>query len=223
MKSKEPAHAASPPGSEPNLPRVIASFSDYEPQFDPVPMVRRMLDSVPKNYLAGLSVVRLSNASGLPGKRRKIQVKSRKRKFGLDTARGLYHPAFRGNQAWIEIFVDNAMRGWDSGWARRVPYIREMRISDVLFHEIGHHIHYAVRPEHREKEDVADVWKVRLENNYNRQRFRWVGLIARIIRPVFGAFLGRLYEKLGLQMLGRGQISRAEYLEMYRKETKAKT
>jgi hypothetical protein len=83
----------------------------------------------------------------------------------------------------------------------------------VLFHEIGHHIHHAVRPEHREKEDMADVWKVRLQRNYNRQHFRWIGVIVRIIRPLFGAFLERQHEKLELRMLKSGQISRAEYLE----------
>jgi len=64
----------------------------------------------------------------------------------------------------------------------------------VLLHEISHHVHRAVRPEHREKEDVADVWKVRLQRNYNQQRFRWLGLVSRIIRPLFGSYL-QLKEK----------------------------
>ena len=55
------------------------SFSGYEPPFDPAPMVRRMLDSVPRNDLTGLSAGVLSNASGRSGKRRKFRVTSRKR------------------------------------------------------------------------------------------------------------------------------------------------
>ncbi|QNI31301.1 hypothetical protein H7849_19735 [Alloacidobacterium dinghuense] len=172
-----------------------------------------MLDSVPKNYLVGLGEVVLSNSSGLSGKRRDIRVKSRKRNVSLATASGAYHGASRGSSAWIEIFVDNALRGWEKGWWLRIPYIREGRLSDVLFHEIGHHIHRAVRPEHREKEDVADVWKVRLERNYHLQRFRWMGIGRRIIRPLFGAYIERQRQKLELGMLKRGQISRAEYLE----------
>ncbi|MFY9746949.1 MAG: hypothetical protein WA891_09190 [Acidobacteriaceae bacterium] len=204
--------------NQPRTPEVIASFSGYEPPFDPAPIVRRMLDSVPKNYLAGLGAVVLSNAGGLSGKRRTAKVKSRKRRAGLAAARGLYHSASHGSRAWIEIFVDNTLRGWETGWWLRIPYVREGRLADVFFHELGHHIHYAVRPEHREKEDVADVWKVRLQRNYNRQRFRWIGVVGRIIRPLFGAYLERQREKLELGMLKSGQISQAEYLERVKKK-----
>jgi len=111
---------------------VIVSFSGYEPPFDPVPIVRRMLDSVPRKYLAGLSTVMLSNASGLSGKRRKTSVKRRKRRMMLAAASGAYHPASRSNRAWIEIFVDNALRGWETGWWLRVPFVREARLSGVV-------------------------------------------------------------------------------------------
>ena len=205
-------------GSQPRSPQVIVSFSGYEPPFDPVPVVRSMLDSVPKNYLAGLNAVVLSNASGLSGKRSKSRVKSRKRRVDLAAARGLYHAAHSRNPAWIEIFVDNALRGWEKGWWLRFPFVRERRLSDVLFHEIGHHVHRTVRPEHREREDVADVWKVRLQRNYDRQRHRWIGVVARIIQPLFGAYLERQRQKLELEMLKSGQISRAEYSESVAKK-----
>jgi hypothetical protein len=142
--------------NESRSPQVIVSFSGYKPPFDPAPIVRRMLDSVPRNYLTGLGTVVLSNASGLSAKRRKISVKRRKRKATLARASGAYHPPFRGNAAWIEIFVDNTLRGWETGLWLRVPYIREGRLSDVLFHELGHHIHRTVRPEHR----VKRTWRM---------------------------------------------------------------
>jgi hypothetical protein len=43
--------------------------------------------------------------------------------------------------------------------------------SDVLYHEIGHHIHATRRPEHREKEDVAEKWKARLESKFILGRY----------------------------------------------------
>lgn len=153
-------------------PRVIADFSGYTPPFDPVPIIERMLASVPTKYLVGLKEVVLTNASDLTRKRRRAVTKSRKRKVRIVEARGLYHQAWQGKQAWIEIFVDNSLRGWEQGFWLKIPVIREGRLSEVLFHEIGHHIHFTACPEHREKEDVADVWKVRLEHNYSRRRFK---------------------------------------------------
>jgi hypothetical protein len=217
------ASDANPVGNQSRSPKVIVTFSGYKPPFDPEPIVRRMLDSVPKNFLAGLGQVVLSNTGSLSSKRRNIRLKSRRRRAGLGTAIGLYHPASRNSPAWIEIFVDNALRGWEEGWWLRIALVREGRLSDVLFHEIGHHIHHTARPEHREKEDVADVWKVRLQRNYNRQRFRWMGAIARVIQPVFGtAFLKRLRQRLELRNLTRGDISRAEYLERVAEKTPSK-
>jgi hypothetical protein len=165
----------------------------------------------------------LTNASGLPRKRRNSAVKARQRKVRLSAAGGLYHPAANGNRAWIEIFVDNTLRGWEKGWWLRVPFIRESKLADVLFHEIGHHIHFAVRPEYREKEDVADVWKVRLQRNYHQQRFGWIRIVSRFVRPLLGQSLERQREKLELEMLRSGQISRAEYQESVAKRQSGNT
>src|ERR1700743_1730871 len=130
-------------------PTVRAFFFDYDPPFDAVPIVQRMLPSVPQKYLVGLREVVLTNASGLPRKLRRSVTKSRGRKVRFDKTAGLYHPAFNGRAAWIEIFLDNTLRGWESGWWLRISLIRESKLADVLFHEVGHHIHFTWRPEHR--------------------------------------------------------------------------
>lgn len=198
------------------MPEVIVSFSGYKPPFNPEPMVKRMLDSVPRKYLVGLKCVVLTNTSGLSRRRRKASFNSRKRKYKLDQVRGLYHPAYRRNPAWIEIFVDKSLRSCERGWWRIIPYLGDQLLSEVLFHEIGHHIHYTVRPEYREKEDVADIWKVRLFVEYDKQRFRWIRTLRWIIRPVYQVFrrpLDRLWEKFMAQQFKDGHISRAEYME----------
>lgn len=194
-------------------PQVIVTFSDYEPPFDVASTTQRILDSVPRQYLTGLSAVVLTNASGLSRKRRNNTVKARRRKVRMGAARGLYHPAWNGNRAWIEIFVDNTLRELEKGWWLRVPFVRESMLSDVLFHEIGHHIHFAVRPEYREKEDVADVWKVRLERNYHQQRVSWVRIASRLVPPFLLLYLERQRQKLELKMFKSGRISQAEYQE----------
>jgi len=208
---------AAEPGTKAAGPTVQSFFSDYKPPFDAVPIVQRMLDSVPKKYLIGLQEVVLTNAGGLPKKLRSTVLKSRRRKVRLDKTAGLYHAAFNGNPAWIEIFVDNTLRGWESSWLLRIPLIREGKIADVLFHEIGHHIHFTCRPEYREKEDVADVWMVRLQDNYNRQRFRWMRRFGRLIRSVFGSSFDRQREKMMSRMLQEGLMSRAEFEEQVSK------
>jgi hypothetical protein len=210
-------------GTKAACPTVQASFSGYEPPFDAVPIVQRMLNSVPEKYLVGLREVVLTNASGLPRKLRRSVTKSRRRKVRFDQAAGLYHPAFNGRPAWIEIFVDNTLQGWERGWWLKIPFIREGRLADVLFHEIGHHIHFTCRPEYREKEDVADVWLVRLRRNYTQQRFRWTARFFRFIRSLLGRpFFDQQRGKLMLRMLQKRWISRAEYDEQVGKSKPGK-
>ncbi len=221
MNRDDPS-AVAEPGNKAPCPTVQISFSGYEPPFDAIPIVRRMLDSVPEKYLVGLREVMLTNASGLPRKLRKSVTKSRRRKVRFDEAAGLYHPAFNGRPAWIEIFVDNTLRGWESGWWLRIPFIREGKLADVLFHEIGHHIHFTCRPEYREKEDVADVWLVRLRRDYYRERFPLMTGFARVIRFLLGPLFDRQRGKLMLQMLQKGMISRAEYEEQVGKSKPGK-
>ncbi len=194
-------------------PEVIVAFSDYEPRFDVASTVQHILNSIPRKYLIGLSAVVLTNSRALSRKRRNITLKSRQRRTGLGAAAGLYHAAAKSNPAWIEIFVDNVLRGWEKTFWVRSRLFRESSLADVLFHEIGHHIHRTIRPEYREREDVADVWKVRLQRNYHKQRFGWIRIVARFIKPLMGSFLERQRGKLELNMLERGQISQAEYRE----------
>lgn len=206
----------------PKRPTITASFSGYEPPFAVVPIVERMLNSVPQKYLCGLSEIVLTNASGLPRKLRRSVTKSRKKKVRVAEARGLYHQAWEGKQAWIEIFVDNTLRGWERGVWLKIPFFREGQISEVLFHEIGHHIHYTTRPEYREREDVADVWKVKLERNYMRQRHPVLRAFLRGIVRLFDPLLGPWYRKRMKSQLEKGWMSRAEFEFCMKDERKSK-
>ena len=175
-----------------------------------------MLESVPPKFLIGLKRVVLTNSSGLPRKLRRGITKARKRKVHIAEARGLYHQAWQGKPAWIEIFVDNSLKGWEHGLWLKIPFVREGRLSDVLFHEIGHYIHFAVRPEHRETEDLADVWKVRLNRNYSRSRFRWMRAFVLGLKFLFGPLFRAGHRKLMRKQLERRWISRAEFEEIFK-------
>jgi len=204
--------------SSPRFPAVIASFSGYTPPFDPVPAVERMLASVPPKYLVGLKKVVLTNSSSLPRRLRRAVTKARKRKVRIVEARGLYHQEWHGEQAWIEMFVDNIFDRWEKGWWLRSRMFREGKIADVLFHEIGHHIHFTTRPEYRDTEDVADVWLVRLRKNYLRGRRP---VLRAIFFPIFFCLrplIRILRRNLSERMVRRGTISRAEHDEDFKSE-----
>ncbi|MGA2886728.1 MAG: hypothetical protein ABSE51_01655 [Terracidiphilus sp.] len=165
-------------------PTVIASFSGYTPPFNPVPLVERMVASVPPKYLMGLKQVVLTNSGALSRKLRRSVTKARKRKGRVVEVGGRYHPAWHGKRAWIEIFVDNKLRGVEQSWWLKIGYIRETALAGVLFHEIGHHIHATTHPEYRDKEDVADTWKRKLNGQYFRSQHPLVRAFAYPLRPL---------------------------------------
>lgn len=192
-----------------NPPKIVTSYSGYTPPFDVEALVSRMLASVPSKYLNGLSEVVLTNSSGLSRKRRRSVTKARGRKVQIVEAGGLYHPAWQGSTPWIELFVDNILKRWQSGIWLKLGFFRESLIGDVLFHEIGHHIHATVQPEHRDKEDVADFWKVRLERIYARSRHKWLRTFLYPLRPLIHILMNRADKR----MLDLGMISGAEFSE----------
>jgi hypothetical protein len=201
----------------PPRPVVIASFSGYTPPFDPIPIVERMLASVSPNYLVGLKQVVLTNSSGLPRKLRRAVTRSRKRKVRIVEARGLYHQEWKGQRAWIEIFLDNTLSRWERGWWLTFGFWREILIANVLFHEIGHHIHVTRHPEHRDMEDVADVWKVRLKKDYLRRRRPLLRAILFPILFCLRPLIRILRMEISRRMLKRGTISRAEFDEQFKR------
>lgn len=205
-----------------HLPTVITNFSGYTPPFEVAPIVERMLASVPPKYLIGLKEVVLTNSTGLSRKLRRSVTKARKRKVRIVQTLGLYHQAWHGKPAWIQIFVDNTLKASDKRFWWRIPLLRETQLGGVLFHEIGHHIHYTAHPEYREKEDVADIWKARLASNYSRQRFPLLRICFRFLSFITGPFYKTWRVNLLNKQLQKGWISRAEFDERMSRTRTAK-
>jgi hypothetical protein len=197
-------------------PRVVTSFSDYSPPFDVSSLVERMLGFVPPRYLLGLREVVLTNKIGLSRARRRSVTKSRGKKVKILQARGLYHPAWKGKQAWIEIFVDSTLSVYEKGlwrWLLHFGYFQENELGGVLFHEIGHHIDATHRPEFREKEDIADDWSKKLRREWLRKERPLLRRILRLLVPLIRVIAGTLAKKY----LTEGIWSQAKY-ENYIKE-----
>jgi hypothetical protein len=191
MKSDAQTTKDEAPPASFSRPKVVTDFTaGYLPPFDVAAKIEKMLDPIPLKYLNGLSEIVLTNTAGLSRKLRRSMTKSRKRKVIAAEAAGLYYQEWKGRPAWIKIYVDNTLRNWESGIWLKLGFFREMLLGDVLFHEIGHHIHKTVRPEFREREDVADDWKTKL------RRLQFAAQHP-LQRAVFGVFMPliRMYSR----------------------------
>lgn len=152
--------------------------------------VTRLIEGVPDKYLAGLHSVTLTNVDGLNHNRRRQKTISRKRKVAVRECRGLYHCRWQGKPAHIELFVDQIIHRWPL-IALKVPLFQDLLLADVLYHELGHHIHKTTAPEHCGREDVAEDWQKKLGRDYFRQKYKWLKPVKIILKPTV-AFLLKL-------------------------------
>jgi hypothetical protein len=159
---------------------VIREFyNDFVPPRYVRRLVGRMVSSVPTKYLQGLDCVVLTNQSGHPRRYRLGKVTSRRRRVPQSRVLGRYYRAHHGKPAWIELFVDNLSAV--VSLHPFFPFFRTAVFGNVLFHEIGHHIDATIRPEFREKEDVADSWSKKLLKLYFRERYRFPRPVSKLI------------------------------------------
>ena len=154
--------------------QVKEAYRDYVPPVDAAAIVQQLLHTVPDRYLTGLDCVVLTNETGLSRRDRVGKVWSRKRKYDKSRVFGRYHGRSRSCLPYIELRVDRILLGL-RGVPLRIPLLREIVFGHVLFHEVGHHIHRTMRPEHTEKEDVADKWAGKLNFNFIRSKY-WYAL-----------------------------------------------
>jgi len=161
---------------------VIETYNGWSPPAIVRSVIDRLLASVPSHFLTGLRSVVLTNGSGLNHDRRRKFTKWRRRKVREAAALGLYHHSTKGQQAWVEIFVDNILTSSDSVCLHLAP-LADLTFGGVLFHEIGHHVHATRVPEFREKEDVADKSADRLLREHMWRRHWFVmGFLWPVVR-----------------------------------------
>jgi hypothetical protein len=162
-----------------NAVAIELVYRDYRPPVDVERVIRRMIELTSPEYLAGLRSIVIRNSGSLNYQRRRSKTRSRRRKVAVRECGGLYHQKWKGEPAWIEIFVDNILEGWPKAllW---IPLVRDLAIAYVLFHEIGHHVHCTRAPEHREKEDVANKWRNRLMGAYIKKRYWYLHPFLRV-------------------------------------------
>jgi hypothetical protein len=169
------------------LPQIIENYRDFAPPRQVRPLIEDLLKAVPSKYLVGLKTILLTNQKALSRDERRQKVWGRKGKQNIAEARGAYYQATRSNSAYVLLLIDNIL---DSAppWILRVPHFRYVPLSEVLYHEIGHHIHAAHRPVHDGRENVAENWQKRLHQVFLRKQFWYLrpitylaGKITRVI------------------------------------------
>jgi hypothetical protein len=157
--------------------KINEAYRNYTPPVNASMIVRKLLSTVPDKYLQGLDCVVLTNEVALSRRDRVGRAWSRGRKFDKSRVFGRYHQSSRNSLPYIELRVDKIVAGLKAGpfLIRNTSFLRDLVFGHVLFHELGHHIHHAIRPEHTEKEDLADTWAGRLNANFARKTY-WYGV-----------------------------------------------
>jgi len=150
--------------------KVAEYYRNYSPPFDASKSVRELLRHVPEKYLLGLHGVTLTNSQSTRLLRRG-KIRSQKRKVNLTDCRGLY----RAGQ--VTLLVDKIFPS-ESNLLLRLSIFRTFFIGEVLYHEIGHHIHLTKKRERRDEEFVADEWKDKLLRSYLSNRYWYLSVVA---------------------------------------------
>jgi hypothetical protein len=144
--------------------KVIENYHTFRPKADFLGTVEELLSFVPREYLTKLDRVLLTDSADLTlAQRRKYAAAGRLR-------RGAYSPGYKGKPPAIRLYLDEITATWPAPFLR-LRSIREAILGRVLFHEIGHHVHIALMPDSRDREEVAALWMDRLRREYLARRY----------------------------------------------------
>jgi len=144
-------------------------YHDFKPTFDVTETVNRLLTGIPPEYISGIKTVVLRDATGLSHQQRRKKVRSKK-KHQHGESLGSYFPAWKGEFAWIQLLVDNVIENWPAVFLK-ISFFRDLAFANVLFHEIGHHIHKTRVREFANDENVAERWRRKLTAYYMRHTY----------------------------------------------------
>ena len=105
------------------------------------------------------------------------------RRYDRDACRGFYHQEWRGQPAWIQLVADNMMAGCPRALLR-LQYFRDQEVAEVLYHEVGHHLHFSVGSAARGDEEAAEYWCRRLVRIHFRLRYWYLRPVFLLLRPI---------------------------------------
>ncbi len=178
-------------------PRIVLAFQNYTPPFDVEKAIGRMLRVVPPNYLRGLHSIVLTNVQALSREARERKGLGRRR-VPLSESFGYYTRSWKGEPARITLLIDNLEKRWGRSWLR-FGILRDVALTELFYHELGHHIHRLHVPEYEGRENVAEKWSKKLWAKFFQHQY-WYLL------PLFFpfAYVLRWGKKIAKRLRGLG-------------------
>ena len=153
--------------------KIVAQYHNYTPPVDVYRSVRVLLKYVPAEHLAGLRLIVLTNSEEV-GKQIRGKIFSDKDRVRPADCTGLY------SKGRVLLLVDQILAQYPEAFFL-VPPFKTFVIAEVLYHEIGHHIHRLQQPGYRAgKETVADEWKETLLQRFLLQRYWYLAKLTQM-------------------------------------------
>lgn len=162
--------------------KIVEQYQDYVPPFRVNGTVELLMRHVPAEYLKGLHYIVMTNSVSLFSST-KGKFESEGRRFRAGEANGCYSG---GN---IYLVMDRVLGRYPEALLL-VPIFKAMAISEILYHEVGHHIQKLEQPGYRENEEaVADEWRDELLAGFLKRRYWYlvpaIRAYKRFIHPRF--------------------------------------
>jgi hypothetical protein len=190
---------------------IYENYGTYKPSVNARKIVEDLLASVDPDYLQGLGSIAISSQTDLPRKKRRQKFLSRSRKYEMSNVQAYYQRPWKGQPAFIELYVDKILAGVP-GFFVRLPMVGFFSIGKVLFHELGHHIHRTKHPEFKEREDVADEWSKKLLKIAVWKRYKYavpfLHPVVRILNPPLQKLVIWVNRRHSQKQLKRSQPNR---------------
>lgn len=175
--------------------KIVEQYLDYSPPVKVYRTVELLLRHVPEKHLNGLHNITLTNSVSV---RKSFRGKlwREKRRIRPADCRGLYR------EGHVFLIIDQIL-GEYAEVLLLVPLIKAIAIGEILYHEVGHHIHRNEQPGYRDnKEVVANEWSDKLLQAFLSQRYWYLARVVRLYTTVV--------HPLVLKLKGRRKVSTVE-------------
>ena len=164
--------------------RIQEKYVDYSPPVVVFRSIELLIRYVPDEYLHGLGDITLTNSRALQSFRGKFW--SEKRRLKPAECAGLY------SDDRIILVVDHVLGAYPE-ISLLIPQFKTFILGEVLYHEIGHHIHRNEKPGYRDnREVVADEWRDKLMGAFLAKRYWYLGAFARRFKWVLNPLMARM-------------------------------